>query len=114
MAKIDNPHGGAKAARKLQKKTPLLDQLQSGEAALVLRRLLATHPEFLPEAEEIARSTLGDISFESIASDVEDSIRQLSLADLDGRAGHHSWGYTEPTEAAWQLLEEAVDHSWKT
>lgn len=74
-----------------------------------MRRLLAGHPELLSEAEEISRSTLGDVSFESIASEVEDSIRQLSLDDLNGRAGRHSWGYTEPTEAAWELLEEAVE-----
>ena len=109
MAKTDKPRVKAKAARELKKKTPLLDQLQPGEAALVIRRLLAGHPELLPEAEEISRSTLGGVSFESIASEVEDSIRQLSLDDLDGRAGRHSWGYTEPTEAAWQLLDEAVE-----
>jgi hypothetical protein len=109
MAKTDNPRGIAKVARELKKKTPLLEQLQPGEAALVLSRLLAGHPELLPEAEEIARSTLSEVSFESIASEVEDSIRQLSLDDLDGQAGRHSWGYTEPTEAAWQLLEEAVE-----
>lgn len=109
MAKTKNSSGKAKASRELKKKTALLDGLQPGEAALVLRRLLAGHPELLPEAEEISRSTLGDVSFESIASEVEDSIRQLNLDDLDGRAGRHSWGYTEPTEAAWELLEEAVE-----
>ena len=92
MAKTDNPRGIAKVARELKKKTPLLEQLQPSEAALVLRRLLAGHPELLPEAEEIARSTLGEVSFESIASEVEDSIRQLSLDDLDGHAGRYSLG----------------------
>jgi hypothetical protein len=92
-----------------KKKTSLVDELKPGEAALVLRQLLADHPELLSEAEKISRSTLGDVSFESIASEVEDSIRQLSLDDLNGRAGRHSWGYTEPTEAAWELLEEAVE-----
>lgn len=90
-------------------KTSLVDELKPGEAALVLRRLLADHPELLSEAEKISRSTLGNVSFESIASEVEDSIRQLSLDDLNGRAGRHSWGYTEPTEAAWELLEEALE-----
>ena len=104
----------AKAARELKKRTPLLDQLQPGEAAVVLRRLLPGHPELLPEAEEIARSTLGGVSCESVASEVEDSIRQLSLDDLDGRTGRHSWGYTEPSEAAWQLLEGRWNRSWKT
>lgn len=91
------------------KKTSLGDELKPDEAALVLRQLLADHPELLSEAEKISRSTLGEVSFESIASEVEDSIRQLSLDDLNDRAGRHSWGYTEPTEAAWELLEEAVE-----
>lgn len=108
MAKTRTSSGKAKASREVKRPT-LLDKLQPGEAALVLRRLLAGHPELLPEAEEISRSTLGDVSFESIASEVEDSIRQFDLDDLNGRAGRHSWGYTEPTEAAWELLEEAVE-----
>lgn len=109
MAKTKNSTGKAKAAHELKKKPALLDQLQPGEAALVLRRLLDGHPELLAEAEEISRSTLGDVSFESIAAEVEDSIRQFDLDDLNGRAGPHSWGYTEPSEAAWELLEEAVE-----
>jgi hypothetical protein len=91
------------------KKTGLLDQIQPGEAAIVLRRLLAVHPELLAEAEEMSRITLGGPSFESIAGDVKDSIRQLDLDDLNGRAGGHSWGYTEPSEAAWELMEEVVE-----
>jgi len=99
----------ARAARKSNKETALLDELQPAEAALVLRQLLAGHPKLLSEAEEISRSTLGEVSFESIASEVEDSIRQLNLDGLNGRAGRHSRGYIEPTEAAWELLEEAVE-----
>jgi hypothetical protein len=71
--------------------------------------LLAGHPELLSEAEEISRSVLADVSFEVIAADVEESIRAVNLDDLNGRAGRHSEGYTEPTEAAWELLEEAME-----
>jgi len=99
----------SKAARDMKKRTVLLDHIQPNEAAIVLQRLLAVHPELLAEAEEISRMVLGDVSFESIAGDVEDSIRQLDLDDLNGRAGRHSWGYTEPSEAAWGLLEEVVE-----
>src|SRR5271157_4905766 len=109
MAKTKNSSGKAKAGREVKKKTPLLDEIQPGEAALVLRRLLAVHPELVSEAEEISRSTLGGVSFESVAGEVEDAIRQFDIDDLNGRAGSHSWGYTEPTEAAWELLEEAVE-----
>jgi len=109
MAKTKNLSSTAKARPEFKKKTALVDELQPGEAALVLRRLLAGHPELVAEAEEISRSTLGDVSFESIASEVEDAIRQFDLDDLDGRAGRHSWGYTEPAKAAWELLKEAVE-----
>lgn len=109
MAKTKNSSDKAKADRQPKKKTALLDELQPAEAALVLRRLLAGHPELVSEAEEISRSTLGNVSFESIASEVEDAIRQFDIDDLNGCAGRHSWGYTEPTEAAWELLEEAVE-----
>ena len=101
MARIKNSSSNTKRA--------LLDQLQPGEAAVVLQRLLALHPELLTEAEAISRATLADVSFESIAGDVEDSIRQLDLDALNGRAGHHSGGYTGPSEAARELLEEAVE-----
>lgn len=33
----------------------------------------------------------------------------LDLDDLGSRAGRHRGGYTSPTEAAWELLREAVD-----
>jgi hypothetical protein len=91
------------------KKTPVLDRLEPWEAGAVLRRLLAAHPNLGAEAEQISKSFLGEISFEVVADDVEDALRSLHLDDLEGRAGRHSWGYTEPSEAAWELLEEAVN-----
>ena len=40
---------------------------------------------------------------------MDDAIRSLDLDDLESRAGRHSWGYTEPSEAAGELLQEVVD-----
>lgn len=91
------------------KRVSVLDRLTPGEAAIVLRRLLAAHPDFVDEAEQIARSLLGEVSFESVADEVEHAVRSLDLDDLNSRAGSHAWGYTEPSEAAWELLGEAVD-----
>ncbi|MGD0776491.1 MAG: hypothetical protein ABSC05_27060, partial [Candidatus Solibacter sp.] len=36
-------------------------------------------------------------------------VLQFDYDDLNSRAGGHSWGYVEPTEAAWELLEEALE-----
>jgi hypothetical protein len=99
----------ASSAERPPKKTPVLDRLEPKEAGAVLRRLLAAHPNLGTEAEQIAKSLLGESSLAVVADDVEDAIRSLHLDDLEGRAGRHSWGYTEPSEAAWELLEEAVN-----
>lgn len=40
---------------------------------------------------------------------VERAVLDVDLDDLSSRAGRQSWGYVEPTEAAWELLGEAVD-----
>lgn len=100
------PNSGAERP---PKKTPVLDRLEPWEAQAVLRRLLAAHPNLGIEAEQISKSLLGEISLEIVADDVADAIRSLSLDDLNGRAGRHSWGYVEPSEAAWELLEETVN-----
>jgi hypothetical protein len=88
---------------------PVLERLEADEARGVLDRLLAAHPDLRLEAEQAARSLLSQVSFESVADDVEQTLRSLDLDDLGSRAGRHRGGYTSPTEAAWELLQEAVD-----
>ena len=51
---------------------------------------------------------MDEVSFETIAFDVESAILSLDLDDLNNRAGSHSGGYVEPSEAALELLQEAV------
>jgi hypothetical protein len=87
----------------------VLERLEAREARTVLQRLLAAHPDLRSEAEQLARSLLRDIKFESVADDVEHALRSLDLDDLGGCAGRHRGGYTSPTDAAWELLHEAVE-----
>jgi len=95
---------GPKAA---QRSSPL-QQLKEGEAAALFRSFLMKHPELSAEAETLAASVIGDVAMEDIAQETEDAVRALDLDDLTSRAGSHSHGYVEPTEAAWELIEEAV------
>ena len=88
---------------------PLLERLKPGEAAAVLRRLLAVHPDLSSEAEEIARSLLHEVNYEEVAAEIEDEIRALDYEDLNARAGSHEWGYVEPSEAAVEILEETLE-----
>jgi len=84
------------------------------EAISVLRKLRPQEAPGAPlrtpsEAEAIARGMLAEISPFSVADDVENALLQFDYDDLNGRAGGHSWGYVEPSEAAAELLEEAVE-----
>ena len=103
-------HGKAKGqvARKGAAR-PLLKRLKPDEAAAVLRCLLEAHPDLAGEAEEITRSLLHQCQYEDVAAEIEDEIRLLDYDDLNARAGNHKWGYVEPSEAAWEILEETVD-----
>lgn len=87
----------------------ILERLRPEESQDVLRRLLAAHPELRGEAEELARSRMREVTFETIADEVEAAVGAFALDDLNGPAGRHAWGYVSPTEAAWEILEEAIE-----
>lgn len=87
----------------------VLGRLSHAEAASVLNCLLQRHPELQSEAETAAQDVISDVSLFSVADEVESAVLQFDYDDLNARAGGHSWGYVEPSEAAWELLEEAVE-----
>ncbi len=89
-------------------KPSVLDRLRAEEAAIVLARLLSAHRALRSDAKQIARSLLGEVSFDVVADAVEQAVSGVDLETFAGRAGRHFRGYTSPAEAAWQLLEEAV------
>ena len=57
----------------------------------------------------MARSLLQQVDYEDVAAEIEDEIRALDYEVLNARAGSHEWGYVEPSEAAWEILEETVE-----
>lgn len=86
-----------------------LERLKADESAAVLRRRLEAHPDLAGEAEKIARSFLHEVNYEEVAAAIEDEIRAQDYEALNARAGRHEWGYVEPSEAAWEILEETVE-----
>ena len=75
------------------KKASGLDRLRPEEAQTVLRRLLAAHRELRSEAQQIAKSLLGEVEFEGVTEEVEEALRDLGLDELGSRAGKHSCTY---------------------
>lgn len=90
------------------KKRSALAELDSAEKGAVLDELLRSQPALRTAAERIAREQLANAEHEAVAEEVESGLRSLSSDELNGRAGRQRWGYVEPTEAAWELLEETA------
>jgi hypothetical protein len=61
------------------------------------------------EARALAREAMTTVPPADVAAAVEEALLALEIDELTGRAGRQSWGYVEPTEAAWEILQEHVD-----
>ena len=90
-----------------REKLDCLDLLLTGDEALaILRELLSSHPELLPDARRAANALLATVSFTDIAMSVFDALVALDLDDLD--EGPRPSGYVEPSEAAWAAIKKVV------
>ena len=85
-----------------------IQSLSADEAAFVLKDLLDNDPALIKKAYEAAITVAGDVDADAIMEEVFISLNMLELDDLNGRAGKTRYGYVEPSEAAWQLFEEAL------
>jgi len=93
----------------LRKTKDLVCYLENRECGEVLAQLLESHPDLRGETNVIAKSLLGDVSAEVTSKEVAKQVRDLGVDRLWGRTGRKPWGYVEPGEAAWELLEQAVE-----
>lgn len=89
--------------------TKILDRLSNEECVSLLHILLEKHPEIRPEAEQLAKDLMDSPSIEEVADGVLFRITGVDLEALNERAGSHSWGSVEPSEAARELLEESLE-----
>ena len=93
-------------AARSRTKLDCLDVLNGDEASAVLRHLLSSHPELIPDARQAANALLATVSFTDIARNVFEALFALDLDDLD--AGPRAAGYVEPSEEAWAVIENVT------
>lgn len=91
-----------------KRETDVIAALTGAEAREVLRALLRAHPDLGPEARAIATQRLERVDVVEVAEAVVEAVQALGFDELNGRAGRQAYGYVEPEEAAWDLLEEAL------
>lgn len=78
------------------------------QASQVIKALLDNNPDFLKKVYDIAVQVVGNVDTEEIADNVYYALDVLDIEMLSGRAGRTRYGYVEPTEAAWEIFEEAI------
>lgn len=96
------------AHRTPQTPTPF-DRLDAIERAGVLSALLDEQPSLRADVERLAVQCLEDAPPDGVADEVEWALDDLELDDLAGRAGRQPGrGYVHENEAAFELVEEAM------
>ncbi|MCW3046965.1 MAG: hypothetical protein JWO74_1249 [Solirubrobacterales bacterium] len=79
------------------------------EKAAILDEFVFADHELEDRAERAARFRLAQVETGEVASAVTAALLALDQEDLAANAGRTRYGYVEPTEAAWLLLEAAVE-----
>lgn len=88
----------------------MLGSLTPGERGQVLDALIAERPELAVEAERLAAELLSSVSIDEVADEVEAALLGIPLDALGARAGRvPGRGYIHEVDAAWELVEEAVE-----
>lgn len=89
-----------------------LEHMSPNEQAGILRALLVRHPELRDEAEQITLDMMSSSSIEVVAEGAYNAVMAVGNEALSARAGKHAGGYVEPSQAAWDLLGEAVQDTF--
>jgi hypothetical protein len=86
-----------------------LDALSTAEKAAVLGELLTARPELREPAEAYAARLMEAADQSSVADDVAGALQYLAIDELNTRAGYQpGFGYVDPSEAADEILDEAL------
>jgi len=93
----------------MRDRTSALDSLTAAEKSDLLDQLLAAKPELRRQAEAYAVGRMSEEDQDAVAADVEYALCGLDIEELNGRAGYRPGvGYVHPSEAADEILDEAL------
>lgn len=88
--------------------TPALSRLGPRERADLLPALLARHPEIAETLEALALARIRDVEADGIAGRLAARLRDLPLGELAARAGRQPGTYVNETDAAYEIVVEAI------
>jgi hypothetical protein len=87
----------------------IIDQLSHGQALAILKALAASDEQLANRIAEIGTAYLSRVDLEEVAAVLYDELDALEVEEVWDRAGKTRHGYVEPSEAAYQMVEEVID-----
>ena len=90
-------------------KKELLDSLTADEAYDVLLKLRKKNPDLEEKIYKIAMQVLSTVDTEDIRIDTYNALNSLDTEDLYNRSGKTRYGYIDPSDASWEMFEEAIE-----
>lgn len=86
-----------------------LSTITDDQASRVLTHLLNENPELISKAASIAKTLLSDVDEEEICKDVCDALSELDVHDLWEQSGRTRYGYVEPCEHSYEMMEDKIE-----
>lgn len=86
-----------------------LSTLTDDQAGQVLMILLEDNPSLIPKAAEIARDLLSGIDEEEVSAEVCEALSDLDVHDLWQQSGKTRYGYVDPYEHSYEMMEEKIE-----
>ena len=90
-------------------KIKFIQSLNPDDAYRVLMTLLRENPSFEEKIYQVATQILSDVDSDEIMEDVYYELESLDVEDLYNRSGKTRYGYVEPSEEAWEMIEEVIE-----
>ena len=88
----------------------IIDQISPEEALDILKILAREDPKIATKIEQIFQESLADtdLDIDEIAESVCGDLELLEVEEVWDNAGSTRYGYVDPNELAWSMLEEAI------
>lgn len=86
-----------------------LDEITPDLAVNILKKLCNQNPELMQKAHGCAIDYLSNINIDQVSQDVFSDLDNIDVQDLWGRSGPSAYGYHDPGEMAFEMVEEVID-----
>ncbi len=94
---------------KTNKSKKIIDTIEPIEALKILKLLSENDLTLAKQIEKLFLEQVQKIDMEDLAADILAELDFIDVEDLWERSGSTRDGYIEPGEAAWAMLEEAIN-----